>query len=109
MKEQYGVDGLMIGRAAIGNPWIFREIKSLLNEGTQVEPPSLQERVAVLKKHLSLEIADKGERYAIMEIRKFYSGYFKDLPDFKKHRMRLMMATTREQIDEIIREFTIDS
>ncbi|MCX6249626.1 MAG: tRNA dihydrouridine synthase DusB [Bacteroidetes bacterium] len=109
MKEIYGVDGLMIGRAAIGNPWIFREIKTYLTEGILIEPPSLQERVDILKKHLFHEIANKGERIAILEMRKFYSGYFKDLPDFKKHKMRLMTAQSEIEINEIIKEFTIDT
>ena len=107
MKEQYGVDGLMIGRAAIGNPWIFREIKAYLTEDILLMPPSLQERVDILKKHLSRKTAYKGERSAILEMRKFYSGYFKDLPDFKKYRMRLMMAQSEVEINEIIKEFTI--
>jgi tRNA-dihydrouridine synthase B len=100
MKDLYGVDGLMIGRAAIGNPWIFSEIKSLLEDGVLPAAPTLEERIRILNLHLSREIEEKGEQYAMLEIRKFYSGYFRDLPDFKKHRMKLMETSTRDEINK---------
>jgi nifR3 family TIM-barrel protein len=102
MKDRYGVDGLMVGRAAVGNPWIFREIKTYLETGMLIPPPGLDERKEILRLHLRTSVEYKGERRTILEIRKFYSGYFKGVPDFKKFRMRLMTAGTLQEIEEII-------
>jgi tRNA-dihydrouridine synthase B len=106
MKDRYGVDGLMIGRAAIGNPWLFREIKAFLTDGTLLPPPSLDERIRILKLHLELGTKYKGEIKTILEIRKFYSGYFRDLPDFKKYRMKLMTAGNITEVNHIISAIT---
>jgi len=102
MKDLYGVDGLMIGRAAVGNPWIFRECKAYLNNGELIPPPSLQERVRVLRTHLNRSIEYKGEFRTILEMRKFYSGYFKGVPDFKKYRINLMTLVDIKQIFDLI-------
>jgi len=102
MKDRYGIDGLMIGRAAVGNPWIFRECKAYLDKGELIPPPSLQERVEILRIHLQRSIEYKGERRTILEMRKFYSGYFKGVPDFKKFRMELMMVDEMDQVLELI-------
>ena len=102
MKDRYGIDGLMIGRAAVGNPWIFRECKAYLNKGELIPPPSLSERLKILRLHLQRSIEYKGERRTILEMRKFYSGYFKGVPDFKKFRMELMMVDEMDQVLELI-------
>ncbi len=102
MKDRYGVDGLMIGRAAVGNPWIFRECKAYLNKGELIPPPSLQERVEIIRFHLQRSIVYKGERRAILEMRKFYSGYFRGVPDFKKYRMMLMTLDEMDRVLELI-------
>lgn len=102
MKDRYGVDGIMVGRAAIGNPWIFREIKTYLEQNIEVPAPSLDERIQILQVHLRNEIKYKGEKSTILEMRSFYSGYFKDLPDFKKYRIRLVIAQNEKEINEII-------
>ncbi len=104
MKQRYGVDGIMIGRASIGNPWIFRDIKSFLHDGSIPPAPSLDERIRVLQRHLTEGIKYKGEITTIMEIRKFYSGYFRELPDFKKYRMRLVTAGSIGEVDGILKE-----
>lgn len=109
MKNRYGVDGLMIGRAAIGNPWIFREIKTYLDSGELIAPPTIHERMDVLRQHLRLSVEYKGEQPAIFEFRKFYSGYLKGFPDIKKFRMRLMLASDVESIERIIAEITSNS
>jgi len=102
MKDRYGVDGLMIGRAAVGNPWIFRECKAYLNKGELIPPPSLQERVEIIRIHLQRSIEYKGERNTLLEMRKFYSGYFRGIPDFKKYRMMLMTLDEMDRVLELI-------
>lgn len=104
VKSRYGVDGIMIGRAATGNPWIFKEIRNALSGDTAAVAPSVEERIAVILEHLTTSIPYKGERATLLEIRKLYSGYFKGVPDFKKYRMRLMEAATLEEALQIFEE-----
>ena len=102
MKDCYGVDGLMIGRAAVGNPWIFRECKAYLTTGELIPPPSLEERLKILRIHLNRSLDYKGEIRTVLEMRKFYSGYFRGVPDFKKHRMRLMTLDNIKEVLDLI-------
>lgn len=104
MRDRYGVDGLMIGRAAVGNPWIFRECKAWLERGELIPPPSLEERVNVLRIHLERSVAYKGERRTLLEMRKFYSGYFRGIPDFKKYRTVLITLNEMGKVLELINE-----
>ena len=104
MKSRYNVDGLMIGRASVGNPWIFREIKSYIEQGELISPPTIKERMDILRLHLHRSVEYKGVQPSIFEMRKFYSGYLKGLPDIKKQRMRLMLANDLESIKQIITE-----
>ena len=89
-KNKYGVDGIMIGRAAIGYPWIFNEIKSFLNNGTNIDKPNLKDRVEAAKNHLIWSIEWKGEKLGIVEMRRHYTNYFKGIPNFKDHRQKLV-------------------
>ncbi len=98
-KTKYGVDGLMIGRATIGNPWIFREIKHYFATGELMPPPTIEERVDAVKKHLLYGIEWKGERIGILEMRKHYTNYFKGLKNIKYYRMKLV---TELKIDNIL-------
>jgi tRNA-dihydrouridine synthase B len=102
MKNRYGIDGILIGRAATGNPWIFREIKCWLNDHTVPSPPSIAERVAVVRQHLEASIPYKGDRATHFEIRKLYSGYFRGIPDFKSWRMQMVTANSTESVLEIL-------
>lgn len=102
--DQTGADGLMIGRAATGNPWIFREIKSFLQTGYIPPQPGILERIAILREHFQKSVAYKGEKRTITEFRKFYSGYFRGIPDMKPYRMKLVTATTISEIDNILQE-----
>ncbi len=104
-RERYGVDGIMIGRAAIGNPWIFRNIKQLL-QGKESTQPSYKERVTTALNHLRASAEEKGERRAVLEMRTQYAGYFKGLYNFKQTRMRLMMAETIEECRDIMASYT---
>ena len=106
-KNRYGVDGIMIGRAAIGYPWIFREIKSYLKDKTILPPPTLEERVAVCKKHLQRSIEWKGPIVGINEMRRHYTNYLKGLPGIKEFRYRLVTLTTPEAINEVLDEITV--
>jgi tRNA-dihydrouridine synthase B len=98
MKETYGVDGIMIGRASIGYPWIFNEIKYFLNTGIHLPKPSIKNRVDVCKQHLEASVKWKGEKLGILEMRPHYSNYFKGLDHFKEYRMRLVLSNSLNEI-----------
>jgi len=102
MRNRYGVDAVMIGRAAIGNPWIFKGVKEFRQNNLINNPPTIEERVEVCLRHLSLAIVKKGEFKGIIEMRKHYSGYFKGLPDFKKVRMEIITLKTYEEIRKVL-------
>ncbi len=109
-KEKYGVDGIMIGRAAIGNPWIFKQIKHYMATGEHLPPPDMNERVATVKKHLRFSIEWKGERTGIFEMRRHYTNYFKGLINFKPYRQQLVTleepAAIFDLLDEIAEKFS---
>jgi nifR3 family TIM-barrel protein len=105
-KERYGVDGIMIGRAAIGYPWIFREIKAYLKDGTVLPPPTLAERIVVCKKHLDRSIEWKGPIVGINEMRRHYTNYLKGLPGIKEYRLKLVTLTSPESINEVLDQIT---
>ena len=96
-RNKYGVDGILIGRAAIGNPWIFKQTRQLFN-GEEPTIPSVEERVEVCRQHLLAAVDFKGEHTAIFEMRKHYSGYFRDLVNFKQFRIPLVTYSTLEEI-----------
>jgi len=100
MFEQTGCDAVMIGRGAIHNPWIFRDAKQFLEDGTLASPPSLSERISILKKHYMFNIESKGERVGVIEMRKHLSGYLKGLPHISKFRLELMQFEKPEPIFE---------
>ena len=103
-KNRYGVDGIMIGRAAIGYPWIFEEIKKYMQAGENSAPPTIAERVRVTRKHLQFSVRWKGDRVGIFEMRRHYTNYFKAIPDFKPFRTRLVEADTLGEVLAILDE-----
>ncbi|RDC62738.1 tRNA dihydrouridine synthase DusB [Adhaeribacter pallidiroseus] len=103
-KNRFGVDGVMIGRAAIGYPWIFREIKHYVKTGEMLAPPTLEERIANCKLHLTRSLEWKGERQGIFEMRRHYANYFKGLPNFKPYRMRLVQTEAPDEVYQILDE-----
>ncbi len=103
-RNRYGVDGMMIGRSAIGYPWIFREIKHYMNTGELLNPPSMHERLNACRKHLGFSVAWKGERTGIFEMRRHYTAYFKGVPNCKPYRTRLVEASTAEAVENILNE-----
>jgi len=102
--QKYGVDGLMIGRATIGNPWLFKQVSHYLNTGEKLPEPSLAERVVVCRRHLEDSVKWKGERVAIFETRKHYGSYFKGIPGFKPYRMRLVTANSIAELFDVFEE-----
>ena len=100
--ERYGVDGVMIGRATFGHPWIFREIRYFLEHGEAMPPLSVGEKVALARRHLDLSLAAKGEPRGIYEMRRHLSCYFKGLPDFKETRMRMVTTLDRQELCDIL-------
>jgi len=101
-KDKYKVDGMMIGRAAIGYPWIFREIKHFLSTGDKLPPPQLDERIETIKKHLLFSLEWKGPRQGIFEMRRHYSNYFKGISNFKSVRMKLVQADNKDEVLDIL-------
>ncbi len=108
-KDTYGVDGVMIGRATIGNPWIFNEIKHYISTGKKINPPTIAQRVDVCKRHFMFGIQWKGDVLGIVEMRRHYSNYFKGISHFKDYRTRLVSTMDQDEIisilDEVIDNF----
>ena len=104
MKNRYGVDGIMIGRAAVGYPWIFREIKQYFRDNTKLPAPDTNERVDVCKQHLLHSVEYKGERRGMFEMRKHYSNYFKGFPNFKPFKVKLMGTEEVESVLGVLEE-----
>jgi tRNA-dihydrouridine synthase B len=100
MVEETGCDAVMIGRAAVSNPWVFKESVAYLETGEVPPPPSLSERVSRLREHLRLEVEEKGEETALREIRKHYAGYLKGLPNISKVRVDLMASRSLGEIED---------
>jgi len=101
-KNRFGVDGIMIGRASIGNPWFFNEVKTYLNEGFIISEPSLQEKLDVVREHLDFSIRWKGERLGLLEMRRHYARYFKGIQDFKKYRTQLVTIENKEELFSLL-------
>ena len=100
--ERYGVDGIMIGRASFGHPWIFKEIRHFLDTGQELPPMSVAERVALAKDHLAKNIEVKGERRGVFEMRRHLSCYFKGLENFKETRLKLVTLTDVNELNQTL-------
>lgn len=110
VKNKFGVDGVMIGRASIGNPWFFDQVKHFMNHGTHLPPPALSERIQVCRTHLEKSVEWKGERLGVLEMRKHYSRYFKGVPHTKEYRIQLVTLMEAQAIysllDSMEQQFT---
>ena len=104
-KNKYGVDGIMVGRASIGYPWIFREIKHYFKTQELLPPPTIAERVEACKSHFEFSLRWKGEKLGVLEMRRHYTNYFKGIPNFKPYRMELVTSMDidfiRRKLDDI--------
>jgi tRNA-dihydrouridine synthase B len=103
-RRRYGVDGIMIGRAAIGYPWIFNEIRHYLNTGKHLPPPSIGQRVAAIREHLLRSVSWKGPVVGILEMRSHYTNYLKGFPHIKEFRNQLVQKKSVEEIEEILQQ-----
>jgi len=92
MRDKYGLDGAMIGRASIGYPWFFKEVKHYFETGQHCAPPNMADRVEAARRHLQMAIDWKGEKLGVFETRRHYTNYFKGIPDFKQHRMKMVTS-----------------
>lgn len=106
-KNRYGVDGIMIGRAAIGYPWIFDEIKHFMKTGGHLPAPTVEDRVAVCRKHLRRSYEWKGSVVGILEMRRHYANYLKGLPSIKEYRNRLVVMNEIEEIESVLDEVAV--
>lgn len=109
MRDDYGLDGAMIGRASIGYPWFFKEVKHYFRTGEHLAPPSMQERVDAARRHLQMSIDWKGEKLGVFETRRHYTNYFKGIPHFKEHRMKMVTSDDAADVfaafDEVLEKF----
>jgi tRNA-dihydrouridine synthase B len=103
-KNRYGVDGVMIGRASIGNPWFFNQVKHFMKTGEELALPTIADRADVVKKHLEMSLEWKGEHEGIVEMRRHYANYFKGIRDFKPMRMRLVTTMEVNELFDILEE-----
>jgi tRNA-dihydrouridine synthase B len=108
-RMEYGVDGMMVGRAAIGYPWIFREIKHYFKTGEHLDKPTMDERIEACKTHLQKSIEWKGPKTGVFEMRRHYANYFKGIADFKEYRMKLVTAGTFEELEDILAQVASNS
>ena len=108
-KNKFGVDGIMIGRASIGYPWVFNEIKHFMKTGEHLAPPTISDRVEAAKEHLRRSLEWKGERLGVVEMRRHYANYFRGIPHFKEWRMKMVTemdsAVLFETLDKVSAEF----
>ena len=109
MRDEYGLDGAMIGRASIGNPWFFKQVKHFFNTGEHLDPISLEERVEAARRHLQMAIDWKGEILGVFETRRHYTNYFKGIPHFKEYRMKMVTSDHSQDVfsafDEVLEKF----
>jgi tRNA-dihydrouridine synthase B len=103
-KEKYNVDGIMIGRGAIGNPWIFKKIKEYLASGRIINEPTISEKIEMILMHLDLSVKWKGEKLGVLEMRRHYSNYLRNLPKIKKYRSDLVQMMEHEKIIDKLQE-----
>ncbi len=109
MRDVYGLDGAMIGRASIGYPWFFKEVKHYFKTGEKLAPPTMEERVAAARRHLEMSIDWKGERLGVFETRRHYTNYFKGIPHFKEYRTKMVTSDHSADVfatfDEVLERF----
>ena len=104
MRDKYGLDGAMIGRASIGNPWFFKQVKHYFKTGAHLDPPTMEERVDAARRHLQMAIDWKGERLGVFETRRHYTNYFRGIPHFKEYRMKMVTTDDSKGVFEVFDE-----
>ena len=104
MRDNYGLDGAMIGRASIGNPWFFNQVKHFMETGIHLPSPSIEQRVSVARRHLEMSVAWKGEILGVLETRRHYTNYFRGYKNFKPYRTRMVTSNHSQEIYDILNE-----
>jgi hypothetical protein len=104
MRDDYGLDGAMIGRASIGNPWFFNQVKHFMETGAHLSSPTLEERVKVARRHLEMAVAWKGEVLGVLETRRHYTNYFKGYENFKPYRTRMVTSNSSREVHDVLDE-----
>jgi len=104
MRDKFGLDGAMIGRASIGNPWFFKEVKHFFKTGEHLPSPGILERVKTARRHLQMAIDWNGEHAGLFETRRHYTNYFKGIPNFKAYRLKMVTSDTKEAVFEVFEE-----
>ncbi len=104
MRDKFGLDGAMIGRASIGNPWFFADVKHFFKTGEHLAPPGILERVETAKRHLQMAIDWNGEHAGLYETRRHYTNYFKGIPNFKEYRLKMVTSDTKDGVFEVFKE-----
>ena len=104
MRDDYGLDGAMIGRASIGNPWFFNQVKHFMETGAHLSSPTLEERVKVARRHLEMAVAWKGEVLGVLETRRHYTNYFKGYENFKPYRTRMVTSNRSREVNDVLDE-----
>jgi hypothetical protein len=104
IRDDYGLDGAMIGRASIGNPWFFADVKHYFKTGQHLEPPTISQRVVTAKRHLEMAIAWNGEHAGLFETRRHYTNYFKGIPHFKEYRLKMVTSDSKEEVFQVFEE-----
>ena len=107
MRDLFGLDGAMIGRASIGNPWFFREVQHYLKTGKKLLNPTMSERIEAARRHLQMAIAWKGEKLGVFETRRHYTNYFRGIPHFKEYRMKMVTSDDSIDVFNVIDEVAI--
>ncbi|MBC9795874.1 tRNA dihydrouridine synthase DusB [Sinomicrobium weinanense] len=109
MRDKFGLDGAMIGRASIGNPWFFKEVKHFFKTGEHLAPPTMEERVEAARRHLQMAMDWKGEKLGVFETRRHYTNYFKGIPHFKEYRQKMVTSDDASDVfaafDEVLERF----
>ena len=108
MKNKFGLDGAMIGRASIGNPWFFNQVKEYIKTSNHIEKPTLGQRIMTAKRHLEMAVSWKGEKLGVLETRRHYSNYFKGIHNFRPYRTKLVTTNSVQSLFEVFKEIELN-
>ncbi len=108
MKNKFGLDGAMIGRASIGNPWFFNQVKEYINTRKHIEKPTLSQRIMTAKRHLEMAVSWKGEKLGVLETRRHYSNYFRGIHNFRSYRTKLVTTNSLQSLFDVFKEIELN-
>ena len=108
MKNKFGLDGAMIGRASIGNPWFFNQVKEYIKTRKHIEKPTLSQRIMTAKRHLEMAVSWKGEKLGVLETRRHYSNYFRGIHNFRPYRTKLVTTNSLQSLFDVFKEIELN-